>query len=101
MVRPVDYFVEQKFLYRTKTLRIASWFLMIQKKRYTPEAIIHKLREVEILPVLKEAEVIIEHWQNHCNTKRPHSALGYRPPAPEVVLPREITDELEKGQKAA
>ena len=71
------------------------------KKRYTPEAIIHKLRDVEILPVIKEAEVIIEHRRNHYNTKRPHSALGYRPPAPEVVLPRKITDELEKGQKAA
>ena len=55
----------------------------------------------EIFYTLKEAEVIIEHWRNHYNTKRPHSALGYRPPAPEVVLPREITDELEKGQKAA
>ena len=55
----------------------------------------------EIFYTLKEAEVIIEHWRNHYNTKRPHSALSYRPPAPEVVLPREITDELEKGQKVA
>jgi len=28
--------------------------------------------------------VIIEHWRNHYNTKRPHSALGYRLPAPEA-----------------
>jgi putative transposase len=31
--------------------------------------------------------VLIERWRKHHNTVRPHSALGYRPPAPEVVLP--------------
>lgn len=55
----------------------------------------------EIFYTLKEAQVIIEHWRNHYNTKRPHSALGYRPPAPEVVLPKEISEDMEKGQKAA
>ncbi|MFV1876198.1 integrase core domain-containing protein [Nioella sp.] len=25
--------------------------------------------------------------RNHYNTKRPHSALGYRPPAPETIIP--------------
>ncbi|NNL19012.1 MAG: integrase catalytic subunit, partial [Boseongicola sp.] len=24
------------------------------------------------------------------NTKRPHSALGYRPPAPETIVPMEL-----------
>ena len=37
---------------------------------------------------LAEARVLIEQWRRHTNTVRPHSALGYRPPAPEVVLPR-------------
>ena len=55
----------------------------------------------EIFYTLREAQVIIEHWRNHYNTRRPHSALGYRPPAPEVVLPKEITDELESGRQAA
>jgi len=36
----------------------------------------------EIFYSLKEAQVIIESWRNHYNTVRPHSALGYRPPAP-------------------
>jgi putative transposase len=31
---------------------------------------------------LKEAQVVIEKWRVDYNTKRPHSALGYRPPAP-------------------
>ncbi len=50
-----------------------------------------KLREEsldrEIFHSLREAEVLTERWRRHYNTVRPHSALGYRPPAPEVVLP--------------
>jgi transposase InsO family protein len=30
--------------------------------------------------------VLIEAWRRHYNTVRPHSALGYRPPAPEAVI---------------
>ena len=26
-------------------------------------------------------------WRRHYHTERPHSALGYRPPAPEAILP--------------
>ena len=40
----------------------------------------------EIFYSLKEAKIIIEGWRRHYNTVRPHSSLGYRPPAPEVVL---------------
>ena len=40
----------------------------------------------EIFYTLKEAQIIIEDWRRHYNTVRPHSSLGYRPPAPEVVL---------------
>jgi len=39
----------------------------------------------EIFYSLKEAQTIIEAWRRHYNAIRPHSALGYRPPAPEVV----------------
>jgi transposase InsO family protein len=35
---------------------------------------------------LYEAQVLIERWRQHCNTVRPHSAVGYRPPAPETIL---------------
>ena len=41
----------------------------------------------EILYTLREAQIIIEEWRKHYNTKRPHSALGYRPPAPETIVP--------------
>jgi transposase InsO family protein len=40
----------------------------------------------EIFYTLKEAKVVIEEWRRHYNTIRPHSSLGYRPPAPEAVL---------------
>ena len=36
---------------------------------------------------MREAQNIIERWRSHYNTKRPHSALGYRPPAPEATIP--------------
>ena len=38
----------------------------------------------EIFYSLKEAQIVIEQWRHHYNTQRPHSALGYRPPAPAV-----------------
>ena len=41
----------------------------------------------EIFYSLREAQIIIESWWKHYNTKRPHSALGYRPPAPEAIIP--------------
>jgi putative transposase len=39
----------------------------------------------EIFYSLAEAKIVIESWRRHYNTKRPHSSLGYRPPAPEVI----------------
>ena len=44
----------------------------------------------EIFYTLKEAQVLIEQWRQHYNTIRPHSALNYRPPAPEAVLSRVV-----------
>ena len=90
---------------------------MVRKKAHTPEEIVAKLRQVEVLAAqgkavaeavraigvteqtyrdellraevfntLREAQVLIERWRKHYNTARPHSALGYRPPAPEVAM---------------
>jgi len=47
-----------------------------------------ELLNMEIFYTLKEAKVLIERWRQHYNTIRPHSSLGYRPPAPETILPR-------------
>ena len=39
----------------------------------------------ERFDTLKEARVLIERWRRHYNAVRPHSSLGYRPPAPEAI----------------
>ncbi len=44
-----------------------------------------ELLDCEVFDTLREAQVLIERWRRHYNAVRPHSALGYRPPAPEAV----------------
>jgi len=41
----------------------------------------------EIFMTLLEAQVLIEQWRKEYNEVRPHSSLGYRPPAPETLKP--------------
>jgi transposase InsO family protein len=36
---------------------------------------------------LKDLRIVIEQWRVQYNTRRPHSSLGYRPPAPEAYHP--------------
>jgi putative transposase len=40
----------------------------------------------EIFYSIKELRVLAERWRKHFNTVRPHSSLGYKPPAPEAWL---------------
>jgi len=55
------------------------------------ESLNSKLRDEllngEIFTTLREAQVLIEAWRRHYNAVRPHSSLGYRPPAPGAILP--------------
>ena len=44
-----------------------------------------KLLNGEVFHTLREAQVLIEEWRQHYNRVRPHSSLGYRPPAPETL----------------
>jgi len=46
-----------------------------------------ELLNVEIFDTLLEAQVLVERWRRHYNVVRPHSSLGYRPPAPEARQP--------------
>lgn len=39
----------------------------------------------EIFYTVLEAKVLVEQWRRHYNRVRPHSSLGYRPPAPEAI----------------
>lgn len=45
-----------------------------------------ELLDREIFTTLEEAKVLIEQWRRNYNQVRPHSALGYQPPAPEAIL---------------
>ena len=44
-----------------------------------------ELLDREVFYTLKEAQILIERWRIEYNTIRPHSSLGYRPPAPESI----------------
>jgi putative transposase len=41
----------------------------------------------ELFYSLKEAKIVIENWRRHYNGVRPHTSLGYQPPAPETYVP--------------
>ena len=55
------------------------------------ESFIGKMRDellnLEIFDTLLEAKVLVERWRQEYNRFRPHSSLGYRPPAPETIEP--------------
>ena len=46
----------------------------------------------EIFDTLLEAKVIIERWRRDYNTIRPHSSLGFKPPAPEAYQPLQLAN---------
>ncbi len=50
-----------------------------------------ELLNLEVFTTLTEAEVLIEQWRQEYNHIRPHSSLGYRPPAPEAILSTVMT----------
>ena len=47
-----------------------------------------ELLNVELFDTVLEAQVLAQRYRKHYNTARPHSSLGYRPPAPEAIQPR-------------
>jgi len=47
-----------------------------------------ELLNAEIFYSLREARAVIERWRKQYNTVRPHSSLGYRPPAPAAINPK-------------
>ena len=54
------------------------------------ESLNSKLRDEllnrEIFTTLTEAKILIKEWRGVYNQFRTHSALGYRPPAPEAIM---------------
>jgi transposase InsO family protein len=50
-----------------------------------------ELLDQEVFSTLAEAKVLIEAWIKDYNETRPHSSLGYRPPAPEATMVATLT----------
>jgi putative transposase len=54
------------------------------------ESFIGKMRDEllngEVLDTLDEAKALVEAWRKTYNRIRPHSSLGYGPPAPEAQV---------------
>ena len=50
-----------------------------------------ELLKREIFTTLMEAKILVERWRWEYNHIRPHSSLGYRPPAPEAKMPVGLT----------
>jgi putative transposase len=46
-----------------------------------------ELLDREIFTTLREAKILIESWRREYNEIRPHSSLGYKPPAPKAKMP--------------
>ena len=58
-----------------------------------------ELLERELFYTLREAKVLIERWRRHYNTVRPHSSLGYRPPAPAAIAAEPCSATLRTPQQ--
>jgi len=63
----------------------------VRKLNGVPEPRCHDMGW-QAFDTLLEAKVLIERWRQHYNTLRPHSALGYRPPAPEARQPCAVAE---------
>jgi hypothetical protein len=48
----------------------------------------------ELLDTVMEAKVLVEGWRKDYNRFRPHSSLGYKPPAPEAYVVGKFTQGL-------
>ena len=45
----------------------------------------------EVFETIAEAKAVTDWWREHYNRQRPHSSLGYQPPAPETIPGPETT----------
>ena len=52
----------------------------------------------EIFYSLQEAQIVIEQWREEYNTRRPHSALDYRPPSPGACNPFLLPEPISQPQ---
>jgi transposase InsO family protein len=60
-----------------------------------------ELLDRELFDTLLEAKVLVERWKRYYNTVRPHSSLGYQPPAPEAIQPLSLASATPQRAKGA
>jgi putative transposase len=97
--------------FTAKSLREWIWSLGVKTAYIEPgspwengynESFNGKLRDEllnrEIFYSLKEAQIMIEQWRRHYKEVRPHSSLGYRPTAPQVIVPGNKINEQHEGK---
>jgi transposase InsO family protein len=60
-----------------------------------------ELLDRELFDTLLEAKVLVERWRRQYNTVRPHSSLGYQPPAPESIQPLSLASATPQRAKGA
>ena len=53
-----------------------------------------ELLDREVFYTLLGVQVLPGQYRQTCNRVRPHSSLGYRPPAPETIWPAEPVSAL-------
>ena len=82
-------------MYITEREKDSTLFVDLDGTLVTTDTLIEsfngKLRDEllnrEIFDSLFEAKLLVERWRKEYNQIRPHSSLGYRPPAPETIYP--------------
>ena len=73
-----------------RLLSIGRSLLYYTPKGESPEtlALMRRIDELFLkYPFYGARQMVRQRWRHHYNTIRPHSSLGYRPPAPETILP--------------
>ncbi len=89
-----------------KTIIFAHMVRQVAQRGGRSLILVHRdeLLNRELFDTLHEIKVLLEQWRREYNTIRPHSSLGYRPPAPEVLMwPQDslLTGALHPAQRLA
>lgn len=84
---------------RKKLPHLKHFVAYTARHTFVTHALRNNVGNPELFDTLLEARVLTERWRRGYNTVRPHSALGYKPPAPEVVLvrPPEVVSPTGRG----
>ena len=85
----LGYFIRSRYVHTSFAQIRQSHFESCLEQTYNPSA--HNELRVYLrgrhLGTVIKMKVLVERWRREYNHIRPHSSLGYRPPAPGVIIP--------------